>query len=212
MLTLRRPMSSLATVRRNPQPLDPRPSSSRGRAQWAALAVLALLVALGTSACGADTSQAEVADPKPVATGEVTFKDGWVKAAETGMSAAFGELVNGTDHDLTLVGVSSPASSMIQQHETLSQDDGSMAMQEVKDGFIVAAGSHHHLSPGGDHLMLMDLTTPIQAGDEVAFTLTFDDGSTLEVSLIARAFDGGDEEYHTHGDGDTGDMGADADS
>ncbi len=191
----------------------PSPTSTR----LLPFAALALLAAFGLSACGDETTSERVVAAPQTASGEITLDDGWVKAADSGMSAVFGELNNGTDEDLTLVEVTSPISPSIQQHETLAQDDGSMAMQENQDGFVVPAGSHHHLAPGADHLMLMSLSSPIKAGDLVPFTLRFDDGTTLEVSLVARDFDGADEDYHSHGDDDhdmgdpddTDDMGAD---
>ena len=57
-------------------------------------AALALLLAL--SACDAgDPSPAasSTGTPTPSVVGAVVLEDGWVKAAESGMSAAFGEIV-----------------------------------------------------------------------------------------------------------------------
>ncbi len=174
----------------------------------ASVVVVLLLLAVGLTACGEDTAAVDAETTRQATSTEgITFEDGWVKAADSGMSAAFGDLENGTDEDVTLVSVSSPASSSLEMHETVPQENGEMAMQEKQGGFTVAAGSHHHFSPGADHLMLLDLVQPIVAGDEVPFTLTFDDGSTLEISLVAKTFDGGDEDYHGQEDGASDDMG-----
>ena len=42
------------------------------------------------------------------------------------------------------------------------------------------------LEPGGLHIMLFDLTAPIAPGDRIPITLTFDDGSTREISAEVR--------------------------
>ena len=198
-------MSSIASARSVRRPGNHRLSFLRGNGVRAALTAMAVLAAVSLSACGEETKEAD-ASQEASPSGTVTFDEGWVKAADSGMSAAFGDLNNGTDKDVTLVEVSSPVSKTIELHETIPQDDGSMAMQEKSGGFSVSANFHHHFAPGEDHLMLMGLSEPIKAGDEVPFTLTFDDGTTLEIMLVAKSFAGGDEKYHTHGDksGDTG--------
>ncbi|MBN8884071.1 MAG: copper chaperone PCu(A)C [Salana multivorans] len=109
------------------------------------------------------------------------------------MSAAFGVLENPTDADLAVVGVSSPVSSQMQLHETVVVD-GAMKMQQV-DSFTVPAGGTFVLEPGGNHLMFMDLTTPVAPGDDVDLTLDLADGSTYSVTVQAREFTGADEEY-----------------
>lgn len=138
----------------------------------------------------------------------LTFQDAWTKAAETGMTAAFGTLVNPTDADLQVIGVSSPAATTMELHETVMSED-SMMMQQV-EGFTIPAGGELLLEPGGNHLMFMGLTEPILPGDEVEVTLELQDGSTVTFVTSAREFTGADEEYagedmdmdHDHEDGD----------
>jgi copper(I)-binding protein len=43
--------------------------------------------------------------------------------------------------------------------------------------------------------MLMGLVSPIKAGDEISFTLTFSDGSTFEFTVPAKDFAGANENY-----------------
>jgi hypothetical protein len=74
--------------------------------------------------------------------------------------------------------------------------DGQMVMQPKKGGITVKAGGSAVLEPGGDHIMLMDLPGPVKVGDDVMLTLTFDDGTTLEVTAPAKEFDGGNESYN----------------
>ncbi|OJX97324.1 MAG: hypothetical protein BGO96_05140 [Micrococcales bacterium 73-15] len=168
--------------------------------------LLALTLAACASGSDTGTAQAATSTASPVDTdttgGEsaestqlagLTLVDGWVKAADSGMSAAFGVLENPTDADLAVVGVSSPVSSQMQLHETVVVD-GAMKMQQV-DSFTVPAGGTFVLEPGGNHLMFMDLTTPVAPGDDVDLTLDLADGSTYSVTVQAREFTGADEEY-----------------
>lgn len=168
--------------------------------------LLALTLAACASGSDTGTAQAATSTASPVDTdttgGEsaestqlagLTLVDGWVKAADSGMSAAFGVLENPTDADLAVVGVSSPVSSQMQLHETVVVD-GAMKMQQV-DSFTVPAGGTFVLEPGGSHLMFMDLTTPVAPGDDVDLTLDLADGSTYSVTVQAREFTGADEEY-----------------
>lgn len=139
----------------------------------------------------------------------LTMTDPWVKSAEEGMTAAFGTLVNSGDSDVTVVSAETDITDMMELHETVQNDDGAMAMQEKDGGFVVPAGGEHELAPGGDHLMIMELLRPVEPGEAVTVTLTFDDGSTTDVEATVKAFTGADEEYQ---DGDMSDMGSDEES
>jgi hypothetical protein len=151
----------------------------------------AVLAAAALSACGSNDSAATT--PAPTAA-TVSFDETWVKAAETGMTAGFGVLANASDADVTLVSASSPAAPRMELHEMAMTDSG-MVMRQKDGGFVVPAGGSVTLEPGGYHLMFMDITAPIQAGDEVPITLTFDDGSTLTVASLAKPFTGASEDY-----------------
>lgn len=72
---------------------------------------------------------------------------------------------------------------------------GGNTMRPKAGGLVVPAGGTHDLAPGGDHLMLMDLTEPLRAGADVELTVVFDDGSTMPVTAQVRDFAGADEEY-----------------
>lgn len=170
--------------------------SSRRRSAIA-LATAAALVAVGTAGCGSSDSPAS-AQPNPsasasTAAGVVTIRDPWVKAADKGMTAAFGTLVNDGDTDVTVTGATTSLSSM-ELHE-MAMKDGKMVMRQKQGGIVIKARSTHALEPGGDHLMLMNVTKPVQAGDELTFTLTFADGRTQQFRAVAKPFTGAQESY-----------------
>ena len=66
----------------------------------------------------------------------------------------------------------------MQLHETVQNESGQMVMREVEGGFVIPAHGSLELTPGGNHLMFMDLTAPLRAGDETTITLTFSGQST----------------------------------
>ncbi|MCB7135605.1 copper chaperone PCu(A)C [Cellulosimicrobium marinum] len=174
------------------------------------LAGLGALVLGGTlAACSSGAEGASGDAPAAAEADALSITDPWVKAADEGMTAAFGTLTNDSDADVRVVSATSTATSSMELHEMATGDDGEMVMQQKAGGFVVAAGESHELSPGGDHLMFMDVTEPIQPGDEVTVTLTAEDGSTYAFTAPARTFSGANEEYHGEGameEGDT-DMG-----
>lgn len=157
--------------------------------------ILLVAAALGLAGCASTdtgTTAATEAD-------SVTITDAWVKAADSGMSAAFGELANTGDSDAAIVSITSDASSMMELHEVVDDGSGSMVMQQKDGGFVIPAGGSLTLEPGGFHFMLMDLTAPLVAGDEATFTVTFEDGSTMDFTAPVKDFTGADENYNGGG-------------
>lgn len=134
----------------------------------------------------------------------VTLGEQWASAADSGMAAVFGTFTNSGHHDARIVGGESPAAGHVEVHEVVDAG-GAKTMRPKAGGLVVPAGGTHDLTPGGDHLMLMDLRSPMQAGGDVTLTVLFDDGSTLPVTAQVRDFAGADEEYapaaspHHHG-------------
>lgn len=182
-------------------------------------AAIFVTAALALTGCSAGTLSADSAADAPTtpAAEAVVVENAWVKAADSGMSAAFGEIENVGEGEVTIVSVASPASTALELHETVENETGEMTMREKGGGFTIAPGETLMLEPGGNHIMLMDLPEPIVAGDEVTFTLTFSDDSTLEVTAPAKDYAGANENYDDGGDMsgdmdmDHGDHGADGD-
>jgi copper(I)-binding protein len=162
------------------------------------LPALALL-ALPLAACGGgnDTAGA-AATATPAASAQapkaaLTITDPWVKTADKGMTAAFGTITN-TGAEVTIVSAATPASPKVELHEVVG-DGGEMKMRARQGGFTVPAGGRLELKPGGYHIMLMDVTGPIEPGRQVAFTLTLADRSTIAFSALAKDYNGGNETY-----------------
>lgn len=179
----------------------PTTSPFRSTRRRAGLATgLAVIAALALSACATSETAADT-DAPTTAADSILIVDGWVKAVDEGMTAAFGLIENSSDADITIVAASSTVSPMMELHEVV-MSDGAMVMQPKEGGIVVAAAGTHELAPGNDHIMMMGVSAPLLPGDEVMITLEFSDGSTLEHGFTVKEFSGADEEY----EGDMGDM------
>ena len=124
----------------------------------------------------------------------VHVHDAWVKAADSGMTAAFAQLTNDADREVRITSATTPAAARVELHEVV-RDGGVPTMQPKQGGIALPARADIHLVPGGDHLMLMDLTAPLAPGSDIEITATFDDGSTLPITAQVRGFPGADEHY-----------------
>ncbi|WP_442790305.1 copper chaperone PCu(A)C [Nocardia sp. CDC153] len=159
----------------------------------AAITTLALLPVACSNSQTASDAPAKAAD-------SVRLSDQWVKAADSGMSAAFGTLSNASDKPVNLVAATSPASATVEIHEVVPDGAGEKTMRPKAGGIVIPAHGSATLEPGGDHLMFMGLKAPLRTGADTPITLTFSDGSTTTVTAQVRDFAGGKENYQPSGD------------
>ncbi len=189
---------------------DRRSTTMSTTPRTSALLTLPVATVLALAGCaqddGASTAESATAAPEAAA---LEINDGWVKAADSGMTAAFGELANDSDTDVHIVSATSTVTDTMELHEMATGTDGSMVMRPKEGGFVVPAGGSYELDPGGDHLMFMDLTEPVAPGQPVVVLLEAEDGSTSEITLEGRSFSGADEDYEP-GMNMGGDMGGSA--
>ena len=162
----------------------------RGLLAAAAIATLAL------SACGSSGSPAAAAGTTAPAAAGLTVTDAWVKPADSGMTAVFGTLT-ATGGPVTVVTATTSASPRAELHEVVT-NGGAMTMRPKEGGFVVDPAAAHELKPGGDHVMVMDLGTPIRPGDQVRVTLGLAGGGTVEFTALAKETTGGEETYESH--------------
>ncbi|WP_035282228.1 copper chaperone PCu(A)C [Brevibacterium album] len=146
------------------------------------------------AACGSGEEDGASAAEAPAAD-SATLTDPWAKAAEEGMTSAFGLVENTGEEEITLAAVESPVSDHVELHTTNEDGSGGMSMEEQEGGFPIAPGETLTLEPGAEHIMLMDLAEPLEHGTTTELTLVFSDDSTLEVTADVRDFAGAQENY-----------------
>ena len=174
-----------------------------------AVALLTLATPAALTACSSDDSgtsgdSKSAASSAPVTStsatssadatmaSRITPSDTWAKAADSGMSAAFGTLKNTGTKPIVVTGARGDAGP-VQLHVTQKTATG-MEMKETKS-FTVPAGGSLELKPGSSHLMFMNLSHALKAGETQKLTVTFEDGSHTDVSFPVRAYDGAKEKY-----------------
>lgn len=155
------------------------------------LATAAIATALLLSSCAQAT--------ETVVEGDLSVSNGWVRYSEysdhvDGMTGAFAEFTNNTDHLITIVGGSAEIAKMIETHEVVMVD-GAMKMQAKQGGIPIQPGQTLTLEPGGLHIMLMGLKKPVLEGDEIKMTIDFDGTEDMTVTWPVKASLSGDETY-----------------
>ena len=91
---------------------------------------------------------------------------------------------SGKDED-KLISASADVSKLVELH-THIKDGEVMRMRKV-ESISVPAGGKAELKPGGDHVMFIDLKAPLQEGDKVAVTLTFEKCGEIKVEMPVLA-------------------------
>jgi copper(I)-binding protein len=113
----------------------------------------------------------------------------WVRATPPGAKTGAAYLTISTDGTAdTLLAATSPAARTVELHTHVS-DNGLSRMQRL-DAVPLPAGESVHFEPGGLHLMLIDITAPLIAGQQVTLSLQFAKAGVVEVTapvLDARA-------------------------
>jgi hypothetical protein len=135
------------------------------------------------------------------AQGEGRASDLWVKSSEMstigGVSAVYGTLTNNTTNDIVLIDGQTDLAGIVEVHE-MAMINGELKMQQIAGGLLIPAGQSIQLEPGGNHLMLMQLTKDLLAGEEISVTFSFEGADDLVVDrILAKPAEGGDEEYHS---------------
>ncbi|MDO4262674.1 MAG: copper chaperone PCu(A)C [Deinococcus sp.] len=105
-----------------------------------------------------------------------------------GDTAAYLTLRNPTDEDIVLVGASTPAAGHAMLMQTMTSADSGTSMSGMVEvpSLTVPAGGELKMASGGDHVMLMGLTQPLEEGREVALTLQAQDGRTLDLRAAVQ--------------------------
>lgn len=184
-------------------------SATRRTRRLTAVALLTLAAPAALTACSSDdsgtsgdsksaassapaTSTSAPSSADATMASHITPSDTWAKAADSGMSAAFGTLKNTGTKPIVITGAGGDAGP-VQLHVTQKTATG-MEMKETKS-FTVPAGGSLELKPGGSHLMFMNLSHALEAGETQKLTVTFEDGSHTDISFPVRAYDGAKEKY-----------------
>ena len=119
-----------------------------------------------------------------VKAGDLVITQAWSRATPGGAKVGGGYLTienKGTAPD-RLIGGSADIAPKVQVHE-MSMNNGVMTMRPVEGGLVIGPGKTVKLSPGGFHLMLLDLKGPLKQGDKLPITLEFERAGMVSIVL-----------------------------
>ncbi len=187
---------SLSTPDRSTRPEAAAVRGPRRRARVATGGLAAALVVLlagcaGTADAGDDHTAAHTTQAE-----DFGIHDVWAKSATVadGMTAVFGDMHTHAESGLRITAASSDAAAVTEFHEMVDGGNG-MVMRKIEAPYQVPAGADTSLAPGGDHIMLLQLTRDLLPGDTVTIELTFSDGSTTSFDAVVKEFAGANESY-----------------
>ena len=119
--------------------------------------------------------------------GDIAIDKAWSRATPKGADTGAGYLTihnNGATPD-KLTGGSADFAA-VEIHE-MKSENGVMQMRELKDGLNIPAHGTVRLAPGGYHIMFTHLTKPLEKGQTVTATLTFEHGGPVTVQFPVQA-------------------------
>jgi copper(I)-binding protein len=151
-------------------------------APFLAALVAAAFAAIAAAGCSGDPA-------------ELAATDAWSRPTQEGATDGVVYLQLTTDTDETLVGVQvAPQVAAAAElhtsdtaggggHQHGAAGGGVVTMTPVEE-VPVAAGATVEFRPGGNHIMLVDLAEPLEAGDTFTATLRFASGRSLPTEVI----------------------------
>lgn len=142
-----------------------------------------------------------------IASAHMVIEDAYARVSSDAAisGAAFMSIFNHSDLDDRVVSASSEISERVELHTHEQDESGVMRMIELEDGIPIEAGETVLLERGGLHVMFLGLREPLNHGDEVEVTLTFEHAEpvtlTIPVDLERTPEHGGHDHGHGHGHG-----------
>ena len=136
---------------------------------------IAIVTALILAACAAGS-----AGP------QISVEDAWARPvpAAGGNGAVFMRLVNAGGEPDQLVGGQSPVAGSVEVHQT-KMEEGVMKMEHIP-GLEVPPKDEVLLEPGGYHVMLIDVSGPLEVGDSLPITLRFEKSGEMKLDVEVR--------------------------
>jgi copper(I)-binding protein len=119
-----------------------------------------------------------------VKAGDLVISQAWARATPGGakVGGAYVTIENkGTTAD-RLIGASADVAGKVEVHEMATRN-GVMTMRPLEKGLAIDPGKTVKLAPGGYHLMMLNLKSPLKQGEQVPVTLDFEKAGKVKLSF-----------------------------
>jgi copper(I)-binding protein len=111
----------------------------------------------------------------------------WARPGEAGgTSAVYFVVTNPSSQDDALLGAASQAAETVEMHMSMMQENETMTMMH-QESIPVPAGDTVEFTPGGLHLMLIDLAEALEPGDIFQVTLDFQNSGKMSLDAEVKA-------------------------
>jgi len=132
---------------------------------------------------------AAVAHAHQFSVGQLVIGHPWARPTASGMptGAAYLSITNHGARKDILLSAHSPAATRVEFHRT--SFEAGMAKMRPASSLVIEPGSTLTAAPGGLHLMLVDLKSPLAQGAAVPLVLTFKDAGEVTVLLKIESQD-----------------------
>jgi periplasmic copper chaperone A len=141
---------------------------------------LSILLGLCLTLAAGATAQVQLPDvqlPK--------VEGAWVRSSVSGQQGTGAFMKLTAKVPMQLVGVSTPVAGSAEVHQMKMEGD-LMTMRPVSR-LDLPAGRTVEFKPGGYHLMLMDLKSPLKQGDKLPVTLEFEKAGKVKLAFDVQA-------------------------
>jgi copper(I)-binding protein len=117
--------------------------------------------------------------------GALRVEQVWTRATPRSAPVAVGflRIVNEGREADRLIGGEFARAGRVEVHETT--EEGGVARMRRVNGLTIAPGASVELRPGGLHMMFMELTGGVSAGEAIAGALVFEKAGRLAVEFVA---------------------------
>lgn len=120
--------------------------------------------------------------------GSLKIHHPWTRATPKGADVAGGfmSIENTGKDDDRLIAITVTGVKHADIHE-MAMANGMMTMRPLADGLAIPAGKTIVLKPGGFHVMMMGLNAPLNEGDYVKASLTFEKAGQVDIEFVVEA-------------------------
>ena len=117
---------------------------------------------------------------------DITINDAWARPGFIGgNSAVYFEIENNSEQDDSLLSAQTAVAEFVELHESKMDSTGMMKMQK-QDRVNAPQNQLVTFQPGGQHVMLINLTQDLKVGDRFKLTLSFENAGEIEVDVEVR--------------------------
>ena len=119
----------------------------------------------------------------------ITITNSYIRLMPPSMSmtAAFMEIKNISNKNISIVNVKSNLAKFTELHTSIMKSDGNMQMKHIKS-VKLPSNKMVHFKRGGKHIMMMGLREKLHEGDTHKITIILNNGNQIEKLFTVKRF------------------------